>query len=127
MYKLVCDPKVKGTINLDLATRELCKDSLEWFVVFSSVICVRGNLGQTNYAFANSVMERICEKRKVDNLPGTFDTNCLYFNLPSPKEGRYLAFLYVYRDRSPSDDDSISIFRVFIFKPFKIYGKRFAL
>ncbi|GFO47692.1 fatty acid synthase-like [Plakobranchus ocellatus] len=69
MYKTVCDPKIQGTINLDQATRELCRKSLEWFVVFSSVTSGKGNIGQTNYGFANSVMERICEKRKEDNLP----------------------------------------------------------
>lgn len=73
MYKTVCEPKIQGTINLDQATRELCKDSLDWFVVFSSVSCGRGNLGQTNYGFANSVMERICEKRKTDGFPGNID------------------------------------------------------
>lgn len=69
MYKTVCDPKIQGTINLDLATRELCKNSLDWFVVFSSIVSGRGNIGQTNYGFANSVMERICETRHRDNLP----------------------------------------------------------
>ena len=70
MYKTGCEPKVQGTINLDKASRELCKESLEWFVVFSSVVSGRGNLGQTNYGFANSVMERICEKRKAEGFPG---------------------------------------------------------
>ncbi|XP_005094185.1 fatty acid synthase [Aplysia californica] len=69
MYKTCCEPKIQGTINLDKATRELCKDSLEWFVVFSSVVSGRGNLGQTNYGFANSVMERVCERRKAAGLP----------------------------------------------------------
>lgn len=29
-----------------------------------------GNTGQTNYGMANSIMERICEKRRADGLPG---------------------------------------------------------
>ncbi|XP_029644700.1 fatty acid synthase isoform X1 [Octopus sinensis] len=69
-YQKVFAPKVIGTKHLDQASRELCKSSLEWFVVFSSVSCGRGNMGQSNYGFANSVMERICEKRHMDNLPG---------------------------------------------------------
>lgn len=32
--------------------------------------CGRGNAGQTNYGFANSVMERVCEKRRREGLPG---------------------------------------------------------
>lgn len=69
-FRKVCEPKVEGTINLDRVTRDLCKDGLEWFVVFSSVSCGRGNAGQANYGFANSVMERICEQRKHDGFPG---------------------------------------------------------
>ncbi|ESO84944.1 hypothetical protein LOTGIDRAFT_235996 [Lottia gigantea] len=69
-FQKVCEPKVKGTSNLDKVTREMCKDSLDWFVVFSSVSCGRGNPGQANYGFANSFMERICEARKQDGLPG---------------------------------------------------------
>lgn len=59
-----------GTINLDQGTREFCKESCDWFVVFSSVSCGRGNAGQSNYGFANSVMERICEGRRKDGLQG---------------------------------------------------------
>lgn len=67
-YRKVCDPKVVGTQNLDHFSRQLCPD-IEWFVVFSSVSCGRGNAGQSNYGYANSVMERICEARQKDGLP----------------------------------------------------------
>ncbi|CAC5370812.1 FASN [Mytilus coruscus] len=69
-FDAVCKPKVSGTINLDKATRQLCNNSLDWFVVFSSVSCGRGNAGQSNYGYANSVMERICEDRKENGFPG---------------------------------------------------------
>jgi len=62
--------KTVGTRNLDVATRELCGNSLDWFVAFSSVSCGRGKAGQANYGYANSVMERICEQRHSDGLPG---------------------------------------------------------
>lgn len=65
----VAGPKVIGTHNLDKASRKLCP-KLNWFVVFSSVSCGRGNAGQSNYGYANSVMERICEERNRDGLPG---------------------------------------------------------
>lgn len=42
---------------------------LKHFVIFSSVSCGRGNAGQTNYGMANSVMERIIERRHRDGLP----------------------------------------------------------
>lgn len=81
-FRVVSDPKVQGTINLDALTREMCSSSLDWFVTFSSVSCGRGNAGQANYGFANSVMERICEKRVVDGFPGKqniFINACLSF------------------------------------------------
>ncbi|XP_013390789.1 fatty acid synthase isoform X1 [Lingula anatina] len=69
-FQQVADSKVTGTMHLDQVTRQLCAESLNWFVVFSSVSCGRGNAGQTNYGFANSVMERVCERRCQDKLPG---------------------------------------------------------
>ena len=86
--------KIEGTKNLDAATRELCRDTLEWFVVFSSIISGRGNVGQANYGYANSVMERICEIRRNDGLPGRLlllPTYCFYFI-------RYL-WVYMYSRR----------------------------
>ncbi|XP_065591318.1 fatty acid synthase [Cyrtonyx montezumae] len=62
-------PKYSGTLHLDWVTRKKCPD-LDYFVVFSSVSCGRGNAGQSNYGFANSAMERICEQRHHDGLPG---------------------------------------------------------
>ncbi|XP_046833003.1 fatty acid synthase-like [Vespa crabro] len=61
--------KAWATKRLDEVTRRLCQD-LRHFVVFSSVSCGRGNSGQTNYGMANSIMERICEKRVEEGLPG---------------------------------------------------------
>ncbi|XP_035198499.1 fatty acid synthase [Oxyura jamaicensis] len=61
--------KYSGTLHLDWVTRKKCPD-LDYFVAFSSVSCGRGNAGQSNYGFANSAMERICEQRHHDGLPG---------------------------------------------------------
>ncbi|XP_014669584.1 PREDICTED: fatty acid synthase-like [Priapulus caudatus] len=61
--------KMAAAVNLDLVTRDTCATSLDWFVVFSSVSCGRGNAGQTNYGYANSTMERICERRQRDGFP----------------------------------------------------------
>ncbi|GBN31586.1 Fatty acid synthase, partial [Araneus ventricosus] len=68
-FKEVYEPKVTSTLNLDAASRELCPE-LDWFVCFSSVSCGRGNAGQSNYGYANSVMERICEERSKEGLSG---------------------------------------------------------
>ena len=69
-FESVCNPKINGVKNLDQLTRRLCKNSLDWFVVFSSIASGRGNIGQSNYGFANSVMERVCEQRVREGLPG---------------------------------------------------------
>lgn len=53
---------------MDVVSRKKCKE-LEYFVAFSSIACGIGNIGQTNYGMANSIMERIIENRKRDGLP----------------------------------------------------------
>ena len=61
--------KVKIAENLDRWTRAYCGE-LDHFVLFSSVITFYGNEGQSNYAYGNSMMERLCEQRQRDALPG---------------------------------------------------------
>lgn len=67
-FEAVCKPKVTGTMNLDMCSRDMCPN-LDYFVCFSSVSCGRGNIGQVNYGLANSAMERICEARQMHGLP----------------------------------------------------------
>lgn len=67
-FKEVANSKVAVTKNLDKISRVKCQH-LDHFVVFSSISCGYGNPGQSNYGFANSVMERICEERRKINLP----------------------------------------------------------
>ncbi|XP_041987847.1 fatty acid synthase [Aricia agestis] len=68
-FRAVARPKIDTTLALDAATRALAPE-LEYFVVWSSVSCGRGNAGQSNYGLANSAMERIVERRQADGLPG---------------------------------------------------------
>ncbi|GJQ79757.1 hypothetical protein Trydic_g23234 [Trypoxylus dichotomus] len=67
-FKVPIVPKAICTKHLDRISRRLCPN-LRYFVIFSSISCGRGNIGQTNYGMANSIMERICEKRKKDGYP----------------------------------------------------------
>lgn len=69
-FKDAAEAKYYGTMNLDEATRQCAKDTLRWFVVFSSITSGRGNAGQTNYGWSNSTMERIIEQRREDGYPG---------------------------------------------------------
>lgn len=61
--------KAVMTRNLDASARKYCP-SLKEFVMWSSVSSLFGNPGQTNYAYANSVMECVCRSRKADGLCG---------------------------------------------------------
>jgi fatty acid synthase, animal type len=63
------EPKALSTIHLDAISRSSCP-KLDFFIFISSTSCGRGNTGQTNYGFSNSVGEKIIEKRRLDNLPG---------------------------------------------------------
>ncbi|CAF4832227.1 unnamed protein product, partial [Rotaria sp. Silwood1] len=69
LFNQVADIKYNGTKNLDKYTRIYSQKTLDYFVVFSSISCGRGNAGQTNYGYANSTMERICQQRQKDGLP----------------------------------------------------------
>lgn len=62
-------PKAATTKYFDHLSR---KDfpKLSYFVVFSSVSCGLGNAGQSNYGMANSVMERVIERRVLDGMSG---------------------------------------------------------
>ena len=71
-YEQFCesiDCKYKVFDNMDKLSRKL-DYNLDYFVMFSSVTCGKGNTGQTNYAFGNSLCERICEQRRMDGLHG---------------------------------------------------------
>ena len=71
-FKTVLSSKSTGAINLDKALQKLSslrpKSDPPLFVLFSSASAGLGNAGQTNYAFANSSMERLCEMRNHEGL-----------------------------------------------------------
>nr|AVI26422.1 polyketide synthase [Candidatus Entotheonella serta] len=54
--------KVYGTIYLDQATRS---EELDFFVLFSSLSGVVGNIGQSDYAYANSFLDHFAERREA--------------------------------------------------------------
>ncbi|XP_049271383.1 fatty acid synthase [Rhipicephalus sanguineus] len=68
-FEAVFKIKICGTQNMDELSRLYCPE-LDHFVVFSSLASGNGNVGQTNYGYANSAMERICERRSAHGLPG---------------------------------------------------------
>ncbi|MDB5703288.1 MAG: polyketide synthase [Sphingomonas bacterium] len=61
-------PKVAGAWNLHAATRTL---DLDFFVLFSSVAAIIGNLGQGGYAAANAFMDGLAVHRRRRGLAAT--------------------------------------------------------
>ncbi|KAH7958693.1 hypothetical protein HPB49_004325 [Dermacentor silvarum] len=68
-FETVFKIKIDGTRHLDELSCKMCPE-LDHFVCFSSLASGMGNVGQTNYGYANSAMERICELRAARGLPG---------------------------------------------------------
>jgi acyl transferase domain-containing protein/SAM-dependent methyltransferase/acyl carrier protein len=83
-FRSVLGPKVKGTVNLDLATAGF---SLDFFVLFSSGAAVTGNLGQADYAAANGFMDHFAAHRGGLVVLGKRHGKSLSINWPLWKEG----------------------------------------
>ncbi|OCL13419.1 putative polyketide synthase [Glonium stellatum] len=64
----VIRPKVYGSINLDQIFRD---QKLDFFILFSSINCMIGNLGQANYAAANTFMCALAGQRRKRGLAAT--------------------------------------------------------
>ena len=61
-------PKVYGSIHLD---RIFKNENLDFFILFSSINCVIGNLGQANYSAANTFMCSLAAQRRKRGLAAT--------------------------------------------------------
>lgn len=66
-FQSVMAPKVQGAWNLHRLSQEM---TLDFFIVFSSVASVFGNMGQANYAAANSFLDGLAHYRQQKGLPG---------------------------------------------------------
>jgi NAD(P)-dependent dehydrogenase (short-subunit alcohol dehydrogenase family) len=66
--RTVYAPKVHGTWNLHLRTREL---PLDFFVCYSSAASLVGSPGQGNYAAGNAFMDAVAYHRRALGLPGS--------------------------------------------------------
>ena len=66
-FEQVLQPKVLGTWNLHLVTKNL---QLDYFVMHSSIASVFGNAGQTNYSSANAFMDSLAHYRRSLGIAG---------------------------------------------------------
>ncbi|RYP64846.1 hypothetical protein DL769_006521 [Monosporascus sp. CRB-8-3] len=64
----VVRPKVLGSIHLDRIFRNA---PLDFFICFSSINCIIGNLGQANYSAANTFMCALAAQRRKRGVAGT--------------------------------------------------------
>jgi acyl transferase domain-containing protein/thioesterase domain-containing protein len=80
----VLSPKVSGLVNLDEAAKD---DALEFFVLFSSLAGVSGNIGQADYSMANAFMDAYAEYRNGLVRIGQRHGRTISINWPLWKEG----------------------------------------
>ncbi|MFF2910650.1 SDR family NAD(P)-dependent oxidoreductase [Paenibacillus sp. NPDC057934] len=77
-------PKVRGFRHLDQATQE---DNLDWFVVFSSVSAITGNLGQADYSSVNGCLDLVAAERQTKVDVGERSGRTITLNWPLWQEG----------------------------------------
>ena len=65
MMRRVLGPKIDGSKNLDDVFHD---DDLDFFILFSSVTCVFGNMGQSNYTAANGYLNGLARQRRRRGL-----------------------------------------------------------
>ena len=65
MMRRVLGPKIDGSKNLDDFFHD---DDLDFFILFSSVTCVFGNAGQSNYTAANGFLNGLARQRRRRGL-----------------------------------------------------------
>ncbi|KAM3424169.1 hypothetical protein BST61_g11288 [Cercospora zeina] len=67
-FNSVIRPKVEGTI---LLCEMFSETKLDFFIMFSSLTCVTGNIGQSPYAASNCFMVSMAESRRKRGLAGS--------------------------------------------------------
>ncbi|WP_052117658.1 SDR family NAD(P)-dependent oxidoreductase [Legionella norrlandica] len=67
-FERVLEPKVAGAIHIHELTQTL---DLDFFILFSSVSTLIGNIGQASYVVANGFLDAIAHYRQQHHLPCT--------------------------------------------------------
>jgi thioester reductase-like protein len=80
----VLAPKVFGTVFLDEATQT---EKLDFLVLFSSTTAVMGNVGQSDYAYANAFLDNFAARREKQRAAQKRFGKTLSINWTGWKEG----------------------------------------
>ncbi|MCT4598832.1 MAG: SDR family NAD(P)-dependent oxidoreductase [Vallitalea sp.] len=83
-FDQVLSPKVYGTLNLDEA---FSKESLDFFVLCSSIASISANMGQSDYAYSNNFMDEFAILRNNMVQQGTREGKTLSINWPFWENG----------------------------------------
>lgn len=85
--KSVFAPKIYGTKYMDEYFKEEC---LDYFIVFSSIAGVWGNVGQTDYSYANSFMNHFVQWRNEQAENGKRFGRAISLNWPLWDNGMHV-------------------------------------
>jgi polyketide synthase PksN len=83
-FAAVVAPKVRGAVSLDEATRT---EALDFFVLFSSMAGVFGNVGQSDYAYANCFLDEFARLREEQRVRGERSGRTVSVNWPLWRNG----------------------------------------
>ena len=83
-FSAVLASKVRGAVSLDEATR---KEALDFFVLFSSMASVFGNVGQSDYAYANCFLDEFARSRERQRARGERSGRTVSVNWPLWRNG----------------------------------------
>ena len=83
-FRKVLHPKITGTQNLDIASQDI---ALDFFVLFSSISAVMGNVGQADYATANAFMDHFAQRRHQRVKSGQRHGQTVSINWPLWQDG----------------------------------------
>ncbi|MBU1862271.1 MAG: type I polyketide synthase [Candidatus Omnitrophica bacterium] len=67
-FRTVLAPKIVGALNLHTATQD---QPLDFFISFSSIASLIGNIGQANYVAANTFLDEFAHYRRAHSFPAT--------------------------------------------------------
>lgn len=83
-FQAVMEPKIQGLLHLDELTKD---ENLDFLVLFSSISAVKGNTGQSDYAYANCFMDNFAEYRETLRAAKQRNGRTLAINWPFWRDG----------------------------------------